>query len=129
MLFCPSNSYFHNNIIESMSKYLPLVLPCPVSGCNDKTVYTWCHAGCGSRTELNSDGKLRCSSHTYTEDWVFDWQFKCSTGYNHNSGLQYADSCKIICSLALLSDYQKPEHRDWTERLLDNLTLERIRRK
>ena len=109
-----------------MSKYLPLISRCPVSSCEDMTVYTWLHAGCGSRTELNSDGKLRCSSHTYIEDWVFDWQFKCRS--NSNEYLP-ADKCKFITAFALLSEYQKPEHRDWTEKLLCNLTLEIMRRK
>lgn len=109
-----------------MSKYLSLISPCPVSGCNDKTIYNWYHANCGSRTEINSDGKLRCSSHTYTEAWVFDWLYQCESYSN-----QYlaANTTKIITVLALMTEYQKDEHQAWAEKLMDNLTEERKRRK
>jgi hypothetical protein len=109
-----------------MSKYLPLFSPCPVSGCGDKTVYRWVHAGCGSQTELNSDGKLRCSSHTYSEYWIFDWLFQCKT---YSNEFKAVDQSKLITALALISEYQKDEHRDWAEKLMDNLTIERMKRR
>jgi hypothetical protein len=109
-----------------MDKYLPLRAMCPVLGCGDKTVHSWLHAGCGSNTEMNSKGRLRCSTHTNIEHSIFDWLFQC-TSYSN----QYmpCDHSKLFSALALTSEYHIAENKDWAEALMENLMAEHNSRK
>lgn len=111
-----------------MAKFLPLRSQCPVAACNDRTIYNWVHAGCGSSTEISNKGTLRCSnsSHYYTESCIFDWLFQCGT---YDNRYMACDQSKLIVSLALLAEYQSAENKDWLEMLMDRLYEERNQRK
>jgi hypothetical protein len=109
-----------------MDKYLPLRAMCPVLSCGDKTTYSWVHAGCGSNTEMNSKGRLRCSTHTNIEHSIFDWLFQSKS---YSNQFMPCDRNKLITVLALTFEYQTAENKDWADALMQNLFMEMMSRK
>ena len=102
--------------------------PCPNLGCpNPNKMRDWTHSDpCGGTLYLDKYGMISCKSCN-DKYHIFDSRFKCSDERNYGE----TNMTKIYSAIAAVGqmDNGDPEMTAFCDELLDELTIERTRRK
>lgn len=65
-----------------------LYCPCPASGCTNKKVNYWYHAGCGSKTMIRYNDIFIICAGCEKSAILFDWKFSCEEHTFKNASRQ-----------------------------------------
>jgi hypothetical protein len=81
-------------------RWINLRIPCPVIGCNDRSVINQTHT-CGGQAEISSKARIRCRSCGAVSH-VRDFKFSCS-----NYGRGNTDMASFTDALIVALDYKE----------------------
>ena len=74
-------------------------MPCPATGCSNMVPTNFTHTpGCGSRLEVSSKARIRCSGCSFNCD-LKDYRFTCS---NHRGDYRTMDRYSLNKSLSIV---------------------------
>ena len=100
--------------------YILLESPCPTLECkDDRELRKWCHAICGSRSQINSEGMVRCSS-CKKASIITTWRFACE---KHANDYRPVDIMGLTAAILIMRSVSTDVgDRQWYSRLLKTVS-------